>query len=114
MSADGGFQLPVVQAGPASRAPAPAPLRDAGWERAARAAVILSWVSLVYMAVEGGVGLWQGLAAGSVAPTGWGLASFIEGLSCPCLRAGRRLRERWPRTRGGYCPPGLRSTRRQR
>jgi divalent metal cation (Fe/Co/Zn/Cd) transporter len=79
MSADGGFPLPVVQATPVNVATARR--RDAGWERAARLAVILSWVSLAYMAVEGGVGVWQGLAAGSVALAGWGLASFIEGLA---------------------------------
>ncbi len=79
MSADSGFQLPVVQATPTTLASAPP--RDASWERAARSAVILSWVSLAYMAVEGGVGIWQGLAAGSVALVGWGLASFIEGLA---------------------------------
>jgi divalent metal cation (Fe/Co/Zn/Cd) transporter len=53
----------------------------AGWERAARTAVLLSWASLFYMGVEGGVGLWQGIAAGSIALAGWGLASFIEGIA---------------------------------
>jgi divalent metal cation (Fe/Co/Zn/Cd) transporter len=76
----GGFSLPVAQARPGG-APAVTRLRDAGWERAARWAVRLSWISLAYMAVEGGVGLWQGVVAGSVALTGWGLASFIEGLA---------------------------------
>ena len=76
MSADGGFPLPVVQATPAR-----APVRDADWHRAARWAVVLSWVSLAYMAVEGGVGIWQGLAAGSVALAAWGFASFIEGMA---------------------------------
>lgn len=71
-----GFQLPMAQV-----APGRAPIRDAGWERAARWAVVLSWVSLFYMAVEGGVGVWQGLAAGSVALAAWGFASFIEGLA---------------------------------
>jgi divalent metal cation (Fe/Co/Zn/Cd) transporter len=33
------------------------------------------------MGVEGGVGVWQGLAAGSIALIGWGLASFIEGMA---------------------------------
>ena len=42
------FELPIV------------PARDAGWERAARWAVTLSWISLLYMGVEGGVGVWQG------------------------------------------------------
>jgi divalent metal cation (Fe/Co/Zn/Cd) transporter len=79
VSADGGFQLPVMQAGPAGVATAPS--LDADWERAARWVVLLSWISLAYMAVEGGVGIWQGLAAESVALAGWGLASFIEGLA---------------------------------
>jgi divalent metal cation (Fe/Co/Zn/Cd) transporter len=54
---------------------------DAGWLRAARTAVWLSWASLAYMGVEGGVGVWQGVVAGSIALTGWGLASFIEGVA---------------------------------
>jgi hypothetical protein len=65
-----GFELPMVVAP-----------RDAGWHRAARIAVVLSWASLFYMAVEGGVGVWQGVVAGSVALVGWGLASFIEGVA---------------------------------
>jgi divalent metal cation (Fe/Co/Zn/Cd) transporter len=64
------FELPMAPA---------QTVRDAGWERAARMAVVLSWASLVYMGVEGSVGVWQGLAAGSIALAGWGLASFIEG-----------------------------------
>lgn len=63
-------------------APAPSgPARDARWERAARLTVLLSWASLAYMGVEGGVGIWQGTAAGSIALVGWGLASFIEGMA---------------------------------
>jgi len=57
------------------------PARDAGWHRAARLAVALSWASLFYMAIEGGVGVWQGVTAGSIALVGWGLASFIEGIA---------------------------------
>ena len=71
-----GFELPL-----AAPAVAPAPVRDAEWQRAARRAVLLSWVSLFYMAVEGGVGVWQGVTAGSIALVGWGLASFIEGIA---------------------------------
>lgn len=70
-SVDTGLELPM----------ATAPARDAGWERAARTAVLLSWVSLFYMAVEGSVGVWQGAVAGSIALVGWGLASFIEGIA---------------------------------
>jgi divalent metal cation (Fe/Co/Zn/Cd) transporter len=66
-----GFELPM----------AATPARDADWERAARMAVLLSWASLFYMAVEGGVGVWQGVTAGSIALVGWGLASFIEGVA---------------------------------
>ena len=79
MSADTGFELPMaVMPAPGAAA---APVRDAAWERAARMAVVLSWASLFYMAVEGGVGVWQGFAAGSIALVGWGLASFIEGIA---------------------------------
>jgi hypothetical protein len=75
MSASPGFELPMATT------PAVAPIHDAGWERAARTAVLLSWASLFYMAVEGGVGVWQGAVAGSIALVGWGLASFIEGIA---------------------------------
>ena len=70
------FELPM-----ATHAAPAAPVRDADWERAARMAVLLSWASLFYMAIEGGVGVWQGVAAGSIALVGWGLASFIEGIA---------------------------------
>jgi divalent metal cation (Fe/Co/Zn/Cd) transporter len=68
-------ELPMATASPASN------VRDADWQRAARIAVVLSWLSLFYMAIEGGVGVWQGVAAGSIALVGWGLASFIEGIA---------------------------------
>ena len=70
-----GLELPLSRHEPANVEP------DAAWLRAARLARLLSWLSLVYMGVEGGVGVWQGIAAGSVALVGWGLASFIEGLA---------------------------------
>jgi divalent metal cation (Fe/Co/Zn/Cd) transporter len=70
-----GFELPMATGSVASE------VRDAEWQRAARLAVVLSWVSLFYMAIEGGVGVWQGVAAGSIALVGWGLASFIEGVA---------------------------------
>jgi divalent metal cation (Fe/Co/Zn/Cd) transporter len=79
MSANAGFELPMA-ATSAPGAPS-APVRDADWERAARLAVLLSWASLLYMAIEGGVGVWQGAAVGSIALVGWGLASFIEGIA---------------------------------
>ncbi|WP_082929841.1 cation transporter [Mycobacterium sp. 1164966.3] len=55
--------------------------RDAGWQRSARWARRLAWVSLVVMLSEGAIGLWQGLAVGSVALTGWALGSAPEGLA---------------------------------
>jgi divalent metal cation (Fe/Co/Zn/Cd) transporter len=55
--------------------------RDAGWQRAAQQARWLAWASLAWMCAEGAAGLWQGLAAGSVALTGWALGSAVEGLA---------------------------------
>jgi divalent metal cation (Fe/Co/Zn/Cd) transporter len=55
--------------------------RDSGWQRAARQARLLAWASLAWMCTEGVIGLWQGLAAGSIALTGWALGSAVEGLA---------------------------------
>lgn len=55
--------------------------RDAGWHRAAARARLLSWLSLVYMAVEGAVAIVAAILAGSVALLGFGLDSVIEGLA---------------------------------
>lgn len=60
--------------------PAPA-ARAAVWLRAARQARWLAWASLAWMGTEGAIGLWQGLAAGSVALAGWALGSVVEGLA---------------------------------
>ena len=60
--------------------PVPA-VPDAGWQRAARQVRWLAWASLAWMCTEGVIGLWQGLAAGSVALTGWALGSAVEGLA---------------------------------
>jgi divalent metal cation (Fe/Co/Zn/Cd) transporter len=56
-------------------------VRDAGWLSAARQAARLAWASLAWMCTEGAIGLWQGLAAGSIALTGWALGSAVEGLA---------------------------------
>jgi divalent metal cation (Fe/Co/Zn/Cd) transporter len=62
--------------------PHPAPVaRDAEWRACARWALRLAWISLAVMLVEGAVGLWQGLAVGSVALTGWALSGATEGLA---------------------------------
>jgi divalent metal cation (Fe/Co/Zn/Cd) transporter len=42
---------------------------------------VLSWVSLGYMAVEGGVAILAGILAGSVALIGFGIDSAIEGFA---------------------------------
>ncbi|MCA1712268.1 MAG: cation transporter [Actinobacteria bacterium] len=60
---------------------AAAPVRDAGWRRAARTAVLLSWASLLWMTGEGAAGLYAGIRAGSVALVGWALSSVVEGLA---------------------------------
>lgn len=49
--------------------------RDVGWAR------LLAWVSLSVLLIEGVVGLWQGLAVGSIALTGWALGGGSEGLA---------------------------------
>jgi divalent metal cation (Fe/Co/Zn/Cd) transporter len=55
--------------------------RDASWRRRARWAWLLAWVSMAAMLAEGVVGLWQGLAIGSIALTGWALGSVPEALA---------------------------------
>ena len=64
--------------------PAPAPsvaARDEGWLRAARRARQLSWASLVWMSIEGIVGLAAGLEANSLSLMIWAASSFVEGLA---------------------------------
>ena len=55
--------------------------RDASWHRRAQWAWWLAWVSMAAMLTEGAVGLWQGLAVGSIALTGWALGSLPEALA---------------------------------
>jgi divalent metal cation (Fe/Co/Zn/Cd) transporter len=55
--------------------------RDAGWQRAARQARLLSWLSLAYMAAEGAIAITAAVIAGSVALLGFGLDSAVEGLA---------------------------------
>jgi hypothetical protein len=59
--------LPVIQPGGGTRS------------RLVRRAKLLSWLSLAWMTIEGTVGAIAGLAAGSVALTGFGLDSVVEG-----------------------------------
>jgi divalent metal cation (Fe/Co/Zn/Cd) transporter len=53
----------------------------AAYERLARRARLLSWLSLAWMTVEGGVAISAGLVASSVALVGFGLDSAIEGFA---------------------------------
>src|SRR5438876_6348950 len=63
----------------------PAPVAvDAGSRaraRLVRRAKLLSWLSLGWMTLEGGVAITAGLVAGSVALVGFGIDSAIEGLA---------------------------------
>ncbi|OCB33761.1 hypothetical protein A5676_00140 [Mycobacterium malmoense] len=56
-------------------------MRGAGWRRDAGWARRLAWISLAVLLVEGAIGLWQGLAVGSVALTGWALGGGSEALA---------------------------------
>jgi divalent metal cation (Fe/Co/Zn/Cd) transporter len=51
------------------------------WPSAVRRAKALSWLSLVWMGLEGGIAITAGVLAGSVALIGFGLDSAIEGIA---------------------------------
>jgi divalent metal cation (Fe/Co/Zn/Cd) transporter len=74
-------ELPILTAPapPASKRPPTA--RDADWLRTARRARTLSWASLVWMTVEGVVGLIAGLEANALSVIVWAASSFVEGLA---------------------------------
>jgi divalent metal cation (Fe/Co/Zn/Cd) transporter len=64
------------------------PHRDSGgaaasaeWLRLARLARLLSWLTLAWMGVEGGVAIGAAIVAGSVALLGFGLDSGIEAIA---------------------------------
>lgn len=69
-------ELPVLHSAPAGKAPP-----SAAWLRDARRARQLSWASLVWMSIEGIVGLAAGLEANSLSLLIWGASSFVEGLA---------------------------------
>jgi divalent metal cation (Fe/Co/Zn/Cd) transporter len=54
---------------------------SAEWLQAARRAKALSWLSLVWMGLEGGIAITAGIAAGSIALIGFGIDSAIEGFA---------------------------------
>lgn len=57
------------------------PGRSQAWLRAARNARLLSWFSLVWMGIEGGVAVVAGALAGSPALLAFGVQSFVEGFA---------------------------------
>jgi divalent metal cation (Fe/Co/Zn/Cd) transporter len=57
------------------------PHRSAEWQRTARRAKRLSWLSLLYMGLEGAVAVTAAILAGSVALLGFGIDSAIEALA---------------------------------
>jgi divalent metal cation (Fe/Co/Zn/Cd) transporter len=65
-------------AGPTGAAAAPYP--DA-WVRRARLTRLLSWLSLVWLGIEGTVAILAGVMAGSIALVAFGLDSAIEGVA---------------------------------
>jgi divalent metal cation (Fe/Co/Zn/Cd) transporter len=71
-------ELPMVSTPPAPPGASP---RDAGWMRAAKRARQLSWASLVWMSIEGIVGLIAGFEASSLSLIVWASSSFVEGLA---------------------------------
>ncbi len=73
------MSLPVIQVEP--RTPRGAPVRDERWLLAARRARQLSWASLVWMTIEGVVGLAAGFDADSLSLLVWAASSFVEGLA---------------------------------
>lgn len=58
-----------------------APVRDERWLKAATRARQLSWASLVWMSIEGIVGLIAGFEANSLSLLIWAASSFVEGLA---------------------------------
>ena len=56
-------------------------VRDTQWQCGAQWAWRMAWVSMFAMLTEGVVGVWQGLAVGSIALTGWALGGLPEALA---------------------------------
>jgi divalent metal cation (Fe/Co/Zn/Cd) transporter len=66
----------------ANRHPGTIPVAgSAGWLRLARLARILSWLTLAWMGIEGGIAIGAAIVAGSVALLGFGLGSGIEAMA---------------------------------
>ena len=73
---------PQAAPAPVSIAHAPGrPRRDEGWLRAARLARVLAWASLVWMTLEGALGVLAGIEANSISVLTWAASSAVEGLA---------------------------------
>jgi DNA-binding MarR family transcriptional regulator len=72
---------PVTTARPIPLRTGPPPISLEERHRLAARVRLLSWVSLGYMAAEGGIAILAGVLAGSIALIGFGLDSAIEGFA---------------------------------
>ena len=72
-------ELVVVRPAPAVGASHREPSSE--WLHAARRARALSWLSLAWMSLEGGIAIAAGILAGSIALIGFGIDSAIEGMA---------------------------------
>jgi divalent metal cation (Fe/Co/Zn/Cd) transporter len=70
--------LPIIQPSAAREAPR---IDRETYRRLAGRARMLSWVSLGYMTLEGGIAILAGVLAGSVALIGFGIDSAVEGFA---------------------------------
>lgn len=64
-----------------AQASAPQVARNEDWLRAARLTRLLSWLSLLWLGIEGTVAVVAGVMSGSIALVAFGLDSAIEGLA---------------------------------
>lgn len=56
-------------------------IRSREWQQNARRARLLSWLSLIWMTIEGVAGVAAGIFAGSIALQAFGISSAVEGLA---------------------------------
>lgn len=73
--------LPTLTRPSATPPPQSSSTPSAEWLQAARRAKQLSWLSLVWMGLEGGIAIAAGILAGSIALIGFGIDSAIEGVA---------------------------------
>ena len=74
MSPHTGASLPIARSSSATR-------RDGAWLRAARQAKLLAWASLLWMTLEGALGVLAGVQANSISVLTWAASSAVEGLA---------------------------------